>query len=215
MKTRAGPRLLRQTLTTFWQYNIYVQKPFNSGHSFVRLFKICLLLELFLKAYKPIHRYTQFRILSRQIRKNIYKLAEPSSYKLINIRIIKNKKNLELFCNFGSRIKIFPSISKTFSYKNIARILKKKIGYYRHSFRLTKYRPFSVFSEQILSIFTERNASALVNTTFSKFQNLKKFYFQFKAKALYNSIGDADISNRLDLSELFIFDQEEKIELFR
>ena len=177
MHSKTGPDLIRQTITRFWQYNIYVQKPFDSGYSFLALFKLLYIIEFFFSIFRPSKLFIRNKHFRKIIKKAIYRLIEPSTFKLINFRINKNYKNLFLFCNIGSRSHMFPKIAKNLNYSSLKFKFKKKLNFFRYTFFLIKNRFFN--SSFIKSI---KYKKILTIKEVIKFKNFKNFYFLIKNK---------------------------------
>jgi hypothetical protein len=182
MHSKTGPDLLRQTITRLWQYNIYVQKPFDSGYSFINIFKVCYLIEVFLVFFRPSKLHTRNKKLLQFIKKTIHRLIEPSSYKLINFRLNKKNQKLFLFCNIGSRAYMYPTENLTFSYKILLEKLKKKIKSFKLSFFLLKCRFYTLYTFKLLTKIKKKfqknfNKKFLVSKCFKKFKGLQQYFF--------------------------------------
>lgn len=166
MHKKTSPDLLRQTITRLWQYNIYIQKPYNICFNFILIFKICYIIKLFLIFYRKLHilqthNYKQQKL----IKKTIFRLNAISTYKLINFRLNKKNKKLYLFCNYASRTQMYPFQINTIQYHYLYLKFKKKI-------RIFKYNLF--FKDKLIFksfIFNKLNSKT------NKWKNFKLFIF--------------------------------------
>jgi hypothetical protein len=127
MNKKTGPDLLRQTITRFWYYNMYLQKPYNSGYSFLFIFKLAYMIEIFLTNTRPARKRTFNMQLKHKIKKNTHRLIETATYKYLNIKIVSQNKNINMYINIASRKEIYPRLTETFNLKQIAVLLKKKL----------------------------------------------------------------------------------------
>ena len=178
MHNKTGPDFLRQTITRFWQYNLYVQKPFDSGYSFIALFKLNYMLEIFLNIFRPAKLNLRNNKIRKTIKKTTYKLIEASNFKLINFRLGRNQNNLIFFCNLGSRTHMFPTLLQNIQYNNIKFKFQKKLNFFKYTFFLLKKK---VFSSSFIKYLFYKSTNKFNKIT-NKFYNFQKFYFLKKKK---------------------------------
>jgi len=213
MQSKTGPILSRHALTNLWQFNIFIQKPFDVGYSFLVLFKLCFMIELFLTAYRPVHKYTEDKRSLKKMKKGIFRLPLPSAYKFINARMLKTKKALDLFCNYNDRTKTYPAMSKTFRYKVLYAKVLRKIKTYRHTFNLVENRIFSIAT--FLAI-AKKNFFFLPRFgAFAKMLNLKKFYLANKIWHSREALGGKASPEGVFVQIPLHLEQKREQELFR
>lgn len=120
--SRAGPDLVRQTLTRLWHYNMYIQKPYNSGNIFLAIFKPIYILEVFLTTYREqrLKWHNKHITRTKYGRKKLYNL-EPAPYKFINFRIRFINNIVNLFVNYNGRNEVFmkPSFQRLMGFDYI------------------------------------------------------------------------------------------------
>lgn len=192
MHNKTGPDFLRQTLTRFWQYNLYVQKPFDSGYSFIALFKLNYMLEIFLNIFRPAKLNLRNNQIRKTIKKTTYKLIEVSNFKLINFRLERNQKNLIFFLNLGSRTHMFPTLLQNLQYKNIKFKFQKKLNFFKYTFFLLKKK---IFSSNFIKYLFYKPFNK-INKISNKFYNIQKYYLWRKKKnRIYNIKQKNQIKN--------------------
>lgn len=124
MKQRTKTDLLRQTITRYWKFNVFTQKPYKKGYNFINLFKIYYLIEIFLTSIRQLHSKTRNDFIYKFSKKATHRLDEISSYKFVNFRLFSNNKFL-IFCNISSRTEMFPAINKKKIMKRLILNIKK------------------------------------------------------------------------------------------
>ena len=145
MRSKTGINLTRQTITRFWKQNIYIQKPYNTGISFLQVFKICYIIEIFLVVFRALKLKSRNLNIIRDLKNKLHRVYEISSYKIINFRFNNKNKKLFLFCNIGMRSLMFPMLPIIFNYKQIIELLKKKLKQFKYNFLLLNYRRYIYF----------------------------------------------------------------------
>ena len=129
---------MRQTITRYWKYDMFLQKTQRVGFNFIKLQKFYYFFELFFNCYRPSHLKIRNFLIKKLWRKNTFRLDEISNYKFINNRNLILNKTLLFFCNLSSRTEIFPTWPQTFSIKNLHFRNEKKIARFAYSFFLYK-----------------------------------------------------------------------------
>lgn len=106
---------------------MYVQKPFNIGYSFLSIFKLINLIEIFLTIRRPFRATTYVTETSRKLKSKTHRLIETGTYKLLTIRCTQHNNKLNINVNIGSRKYIFPKYMKNFQIKQLTLLFKNKI----------------------------------------------------------------------------------------
>lgn len=199
MRIKAGPNLIRQTITRFWQYNIYIQKPYAIEHIFINLFKFIFFIKIFLTNF----RISKLQINNIELKKKIkdvnYHNFDFSTLKL-NTFLIERKSNKYLiFCNINSRRSFYLKPTNTFLLKTIKFKLEKKLKklFYSKIFKNTiinntfiktqvkikkiKNKSFLLTKQKML-VKPNINFFKIKNKVFYFLKNIEKFYLQSKKK---------------------------------
>ena len=174
MRSKTGINLTRQTITRFWKQNIYIQKPYNTGISFLQVFKICYIIEIFLVVFRALKLKSRNLNIIRDLKNKLHRVYEISSYKIINFRFNNKNKKLFLFCNIGMRSLMFPMLPIIFNYKQIIELLKKKLKQFKYNFLLLNYRNYIYF------FLKKLNQNRLIKLKNLKF-DISKIKFKFKS----------------------------------
>ncbi len=136
MRLKAGPNLIRQTITQLWQYNFFIQKPYKIENIFLTVFKYIYLIKIFLITFRNSKIYLNNKKLKEKIKQNSYLIPDFSNLKLLNFYFEKKNKNLIIFCNIFSRTNFFTEFNNRLKNKNILFLLEKKLkkNLYTHNF---------------------------------------------------------------------------------
>jgi hypothetical protein len=192
MKQRARPELLRQTLTRYWKYDMFLLLQQRVGFNFVKLQNIQHLFEIFLTCFRPAHFKIRNIFIKRLWKKTTFRLDGISNYKYINNRSIFLNKALIFFCNISSRTEMFPSTPQSFSVKNLQFRNDKKINLFVFSNFLQRKQPFSYKIIQLLeeTLLLKKIQVLSIDQLLKKYKkNLKFFLYNLKQNAISGKNG--------------------------
>jgi len=174
---------MRQTLTRYWKYDMFLQKIHRVGFNFVKLQNFYYYFEIFFTCYRPSHLKIRNFFIKRLWRKNTFRLDGISNYKFINNRNIFMNKTLLFFCNISSRTEMFPGNPQTFITKNLQFRNEKKIARFSYSFFIYKkqFLAHNFFKLSLLFLNGQKRKNEFaVNKMFNKLVQTKNWLLNWK-----------------------------------
>lgn len=158
---------------------MYIQKPFNVGTSFIQIFKVCYIIEIFLVVFRTLKLKSRNLNIVRDLKNKLHHVSEISSYKIVNFRMHKKNKKLLFFCNIAMRSLMFPILPLLFNYKYLMECLKKKLKQFKYNFLLLNYRNYIFYFLKKLKqnrLMNLKNSKLFISKIKLKFKSLNSLY---------------------------------------
>lgn len=201
MNKKTGADLIRASITRFWYFNLYLQKPYDIGYNFMYIFKLAYLIEIFLTCFRPFRKNTYNKQIYYKLKKNTHRLIQPGTYKLTTFRLNQQHNKINLYVNITSRKEMFPKEVKLLVSKTIILFFKKKFKYLRNNKILFKKNIYTRFFGNQLKKGTKKlkNKTTFFSSLITKKNKLNKTIIQ---KLKKNRIKNYQARKKTNFSSL-------------